>query len=511
MIAGLRNPASHKRLAIGKLKQLLQLVLFALGACLISSAHAFKQGHSRLVSPPGKPLEIILPITQLSAEDAKSLKVEVASASLWSQSGLIPPVSLDQLRVSVRTGASADGRMIVVQSSQPSNRAVVDVLLTLSTASGSSQLQVSLLQPEFAPVDLASNQPSIKVQPGDTLYGIAQRNLVPGASIHQMLWALFEANPDAFISENMNLLRSGAVLRIPDAKTVLSTDAATARSRFLEHDARFKSLRGKRAGTPGQLPQVGSASTAKGKLTSPALPSAEEQSTQDRLRLSNAQQDRESDKRASTQKEIADHQARIGQLQQNIQQLQQALGQTADSGSLAGGDSNANTGAQSGATSASLTGSKSLSAPASGTGSSTAASADSAGSARNGMSSAGSGKTVEQSSVSGLAAKPANPGQPSDANTQHASGQGQKESHVAKQWLMDHLLVVLTALFVILVFLIGMRMRRESARRDDGSEDPDAAEMSPAAKSAFEKKLQSIDLNLDSTEAPSGDSKKTTP
>jgi pilus assembly protein FimV len=97
-----------------------------------------------------------------------------------------------------------------------------------------------------------------------------------------------------------------------------------------------------------------------------------------------------------------------------------------------------------------------------------------------------------------------------NAALQNTSGQGQKESAVATQWLKDNLLVVLTALLAIVAFLIGMRMRRESSRRDDESDDPDVGEVSPAAKTAFEKKLQSIDLNLDSPEASPGEPKKST-
>lgn len=76
------------------------------------------------------------------------------------------------------------------------------------------------------------------------------------------------------------------------------------------------------------------------------------------------------------------------------------------------------------------------------------------------------------------------------------------------QWVKDNLLVVITALLALLAFLVGMRMRQNSSRRDDESEDADAAaQVSPAAKSAFEKKLQSIDLNLDSTAVNAKDDK----
>jgi len=515
---------------------LLQIVLLGISACLISSAHAVKQGHSRLISPPGMPLEIHLPVTELTAEDLNALKVELASPALWTQSGLTPPVSLEQLQVSMKPGTRPDGRIIVVQSSQPSNRPVIDVLLTLSTVSGSRQLQVSLLQPEFAPVDLASSRASIMVQPGDTLYGIAQRNLVPGATIHQMLWALYEANPSAFISENMNLLRAGALLSIPDAKTVLAIDPAMSRTRFADHDARFKSWRGKRVGSARQPPVVGTANASSGKVTPKTQQSTSEQTAEDRLRLSTNQQDRESDQQASRKKDIAENQSRVGELQQNIQQMQQALGQSAGAGSaMAGG---AGTGAQAGSALANSAPNQAgatsniATPPASqgsapGVSSSTSATPNAVASSASGVIPAGtsssavasSSSTTSAGSHAGTAAggsssggNASKPGLPSASGAPSTALEAQKESAVATQWLKDNLLVVLTALLAILAFLIGMRMRRDSSRRDDESDDPDASEqVSPAAKTAFEKKLQSIDLNLDAVETPAADSKKPAP
>jgi len=73
---------------------------------------------------------------------------------------------------------------------------------------------------------------SLRVSPGDTLFGIAQRHVVPGTDMYQMLQAIFDANPEAFIAGNMNLLRAGAVLMIPDAQTIRAIDKNVARSTY---------------------------------------------------------------------------------------------------------------------------------------------------------------------------------------------------------------------------------------------------------------------------------------
>ena len=57
------------------------------------------------------------------------------------------------------------------------------------------------------------------VQTGETLSQITAR-LDLGASIDQGMIALLNANPDAFIGGNINLLKSGVVLRVPDAEEV---------------------------------------------------------------------------------------------------------------------------------------------------------------------------------------------------------------------------------------------------------------------------------------------------
>lgn len=65
----------------------------------------------------------------------------------------------------------------------------------------------------------------VQVRSGETLWAIARRHQVPGASIHQVMQAIAAANPDAFIGGDVNLLRRDAWLNIPDAVAMKSADA----------------------------------------------------------------------------------------------------------------------------------------------------------------------------------------------------------------------------------------------------------------------------------------------
>ena len=60
---------------------------------------------------------------------------------------------------------------------------------------------------------------SVQVQDGDMASVLAFRLKPRGATIEQMMVALLQHNPDAFIQGNVNLLRDGAVLR--DRKSVV--------------------------------------------------------------------------------------------------------------------------------------------------------------------------------------------------------------------------------------------------------------------------------------------------
>ena len=180
---------------------------------------------------------------------------------------------------------------------------------------------------------------TLNVKPGDTLYAIAQRNAVPGASIYQMLVALWRANPQAFIQSNMNLLKAGQKLSIPDADAVRAIDPAEARRIFNEHAEAFANTArawrgGGRESHRGQGQSAASGTVSRSGDTGAASAA----SAQDRLRLSNgqdggqAQADAQGDAKASAGHAMADAQARVTTLQGNVDALNKAVGEQGAAG-----------------------------------------------------------------------------------------------------------------------------------------------------------------------------------
>lgn len=68
---------------------------------------------------------------------------------------------------------------------------------------------------------------NISVREGETLSEIAQRYVNGGATMNQMMIAMFKANPQAF-GNNINVLRAGSIIRIPNLSEIHEQSAAAA-------------------------------------------------------------------------------------------------------------------------------------------------------------------------------------------------------------------------------------------------------------------------------------------
>lgn len=81
------------------------------------------------------------------------------------------------------------------------------------------------------------------VQVGDTLGRIARTVDADGHSLDQVMLALLRANPDAFIKGNVNLVKAGAVLRIPNASELSEYSAREARAIVHEQIGQWREMR----------------------------------------------------------------------------------------------------------------------------------------------------------------------------------------------------------------------------------------------------------------------------
>ena len=136
-----------------------------------------------------------------------------------------------------------------------------------------------------APSPVTSDATTVQVGRGDTLTKIAQGldgNATP-ANLDQTMIALYRANPEAF-GGNINVLRQGAILRVPNAEQVASLNQKEAMSEVHRQIDAWRE-NGGAAGVPsGRLrlvtPTAGGTATGVGKAGSPG----EVQALKDRVK-----------------------------------------------------------------------------------------------------------------------------------------------------------------------------------------------------------------------------------
>ncbi|MFT3896400.1 MAG: FimV/HubP family polar landmark protein [Thermomonas sp.] len=118
------------------------------------------------------------------------------------------------------------------------------------TPSNAVPPSVPVAPPAPAPAPVAASAAnaggSVSVQRGDTLGRIAA-DLGSGRSLDQTMLALLRANPDAFIDGNVNLVKAGAVLRVPDAAELDAVDRQQAAAIVQQQVQRWRGSRSLRA------------------------------------------------------------------------------------------------------------------------------------------------------------------------------------------------------------------------------------------------------------------------
>ena len=173
---------------------------------------------------------------------------------------------------------------------------------------------------------------SYRVRSGDTLTGIASDKRSGSVSLDQMLVALYRGNPQAFVGDNINRLKSGVVLAVPSADTAAAVDGSEARRLIVAQSADFSSFRQKLASA---VPVAQADSLARkdvGKVQARVDDGkAAAALTPDKLTLSKAASAPASaapEARISKDKEKQDAAIRMAELSKNVEDLKKLSGAT---------------------------------------------------------------------------------------------------------------------------------------------------------------------------------------
>lgn len=178
------------------------------------------------------------------------------------------------------------------------------------------------------------------VQAGETLGRIAARLAPAGYTHNQTMLALLRANPQAFIGDNINLVREGAVLRMPQDEALSQYTAAEATAVVRAQISRWREMRApapqpeaageaaNRAGSTAGAPRV---ADARLEIVPPSQGSGQRAGTRSGIETGGEgemlrqelQQTRET--LAARNAEVEELKARVADLEQLQQQQQQLI------------------------------------------------------------------------------------------------------------------------------------------------------------------------------------------
>ncbi len=137
---------------------------------------------------------------------------------------LDPPVTLERKPAPVEAPVAAPEAAPEVAPETATETAAVTAPATPAGEATEIAMEEGVVSGEYGPV-----------KTGDSLWVIAERSMHQGADINQMMMAIYRANPKAFFNNNINNLKAGQILRIPDREETMGISRREARDQYGEH------------------------------------------------------------------------------------------------------------------------------------------------------------------------------------------------------------------------------------------------------------------------------------
>ncbi len=360
-----------------KISSLLAFMLLVSGDVLAAGL-----GKMSVSSVLGQPLRAEIELLSVPPEELSTVDAKLAGADAYRQARIDRSSILPDLHFSVEK--RANGQPVVrITSTAPVAEPFVDLLVELNWSSGRILREYTVLldpstdqkaadqaalPPVAATVSGATNQAqSTAVSPakeakgstadktapknagqggqtygpvksGETLRSIAGKVVPADVSIDMMMASLYHANQGAFAKNNMNLLRKGQVLSVPDRDAVMRMYSPhQARQLIQEQSAAWHEIQNRLANQAGasEATPTKEKSAESGKIVQaqPQEKPASAAQSKDVLKLSKGQPVKSSadaskrvhdleDEVAAKDHQLQEAQSRIGQLQKTVQDLQ---------------------------------------------------------------------------------------------------------------------------------------------------------------------------------------------
>jgi pilus assembly protein FimV len=347
----------------------------AIASCMslaTTAAEAAGLGKLTVFSSLGQPLKAEVELSA-TGEELLGMNARLASPDTFKQAGVEYASSLTDL--SFKVERRANGKSVLrLSSARPVNEPFLDFLVELTWPSGRLVREYTFLldPPEFASgtgmrtsVDAkivetvrgggvlpepvvpakkpeAAVTPAVKptekappgdaatrlVERGDTLFKIANERRYASVSLEQMLVGLYRNNRNAFFENDINRLKAGVILNIPDESTVAAIPQREARSVYVSAGDFAAYRRKLAAAAAAEAKAEAPATQASGGQIAPKVdektPALDTSRDQVKVSRADAPVSAEID-RVASDKALQESQARVALLERNLTELQKLL------------------------------------------------------------------------------------------------------------------------------------------------------------------------------------------
>ncbi len=285
------------------------------GVLYASSGYALELGELTSQSNLDEPYRGKIEISDVGTLTSNDILIRLGSESEFRQAGFAPTRVLSQLKFDV---AREDGDLIVEVTSDkplvvdelhfilaarwPSGQVVREYQTPLNQSALVEKAQKEVVQAAVVSTDpvVASSTGSVfraatleaeamspksnlNVVKGNTLWSIAGQNRPSNQlTIYQTMMAIQALNKDAFYSDNINLLKEGAILRLPTQEQITLFNRTTSQEEFQRQHEAWIALKGVQGNSSVNQAQLNTQAKAK------AAASATD-TTADKLTLSSNQ------------------------------------------------------------------------------------------------------------------------------------------------------------------------------------------------------------------------------
>lgn len=325
-------------------------------------ASALALGRITVQSALGEPLRAEIDVPQITQAEAETLRATAASPEVFRSQGMEFNPLMNALQIQLQR--RADGSAVLrVTSDRPVNDPFLDLVLDTTWGTGKIVRSYTLLldppalrsaaptataAPQITAPAVAQQRPAparvatpaapavrapaaprtapadgVTVKPGDTAGRIANAHRPADVSLDQMLVAMMRANPDAFIQGNVNRVRAGSVLQIPDEATAKSVSNTEARQILAAQSRDFNTFRRKLADAAPSATVASAERSASGKVQAQVEDRKPATTAPDKLTLSKGslKGQKAAEDQLAKDKQASEANARIAELSKNISDL----------------------------------------------------------------------------------------------------------------------------------------------------------------------------------------------